>query len=82
MSWCVDAEQPHLVFTNKSLTDDGPPKVFNYQMLSANKLIITDGKYEEIFLLKSNSHRLRELRYEGKLIRRLWEQKVSAETEV
>lgn len=80
MCWCVDAERPQLVFTNKSLTDDSPPRVFNYQMLAANKLIITAGKYEEMFLLESDERRLRELRIEGKLIRRLKEQKIAVET--
>lgn len=80
MCWCVDADQPQLVFTNKSLTDDSPPRIFDYRMLAENKLIIKAGKYEEIFLLESDNHRLRELRVEGKLIRRLKEQKITPET--
>lgn len=80
MCWCVDAERPQLVFTNKSLTNDSPPRIFNYQILAANKLIITAGKYEETFLLESDNLRLRELRIESKLIRRLKEQKIASET--
>lgn len=49
MCWCVDAQQPQLVFTNKSLTENSPPQIFNYQMLATNKLIITAGKYEDFF---------------------------------
>jgi hypothetical protein len=79
MCWCVDADQPQLVFTNKSLTDNSPPRIFDYRILAVNKLIITAGKYEETFLLESDNHRLRELRIEGKLIRRLKEQKVTLE---
>ena len=80
MCWCVDADQPQLVFTNKSLTDNSLPRIFDYRMLADNKLIITAGKYEEMFLLESDNYRLRELRIEGKLIRRLKEQKVTPET--
>lgn len=80
MSWCVDADQPQLVFTNKSLADNSPPRILDYRMLAENKLIITAGKYEEMFLLESDNHRLRELRIEGKLIRRLKEQKVTPKT--
>ncbi len=80
MCWCVDADQPQLVFTNKSLTDNSPPRIFDYRMLAENKLIITAGKYEEIFVLQSDNRRLRELRIDGKLIRRLKEQKVAPET--
>lgn len=80
MCWCVDADQPQLVFTNKSLTDNSLPRIFDYRMLAENKLIITAGKYEEMFLLESDNYRLRELRIEGKLIRRLKEQKVTPET--
>jgi hypothetical protein len=80
MCWCVDTDQPQLVFTNKSLTANSPPRIFDYRMLAENKLIITAGKYEEMFLLETDNHRLRELRIEGKLIRRLKEQKVTPET--
>lgn len=77
MSWCVDTERPNLVFTNKGLKNDNPC-VLNYQMLNANKLVITVGKLEETFVLEGE-RRLRELRYDGKLLRRLWEKKVRAE---
>ncbi len=80
MCWCVDTDQPQLVFTNKSLTANSPPRIFDYHMLAENKLIINAGKYEEMFLLETDNHRLRELRIEGKLIRRIKEQKVTPET--
>ncbi len=37
------------------------------------------GKYEETVMLESDRRRLREQRYDGKLIRGLWEEKVRAE---
>jgi len=77
MSWCVDACQPNLVFTNKGLTNNNPC-ILNYQLLNANKLIITVDKLEETFILTNDGRRLRELRYEGKLLRRLREKKVDA----
>lgn len=77
MSWCVDACQPNLVFTNKGLTSNNPC-ILSYQMLNPNKLIITVDKLEETFILANEGRRLRELRYDGKLMRRLWEQKVDA----
>ncbi|MBD1808357.1 hypothetical protein H6F98_23295 [Microcoleus sp. FACHB-SPT15] len=76
MSWCVDANQPNLVFTNKSLTGD-TPRILDYQMIGVNKLVIKFGKLEETFYLENDNKRLRELRQEGKLIRRLWEEKLS-----
>jgi hypothetical protein len=79
MSWCVDAARPNLVFTNKSLAPESSPRIFNYQLLAANKLVMSIGKYEETVMLESDRRRLREQRYDGKLIRRLWEEKVRAE---
>jgi hypothetical protein len=78
MSWCVDAKHPQVVFTDKSISHDSPPSIFNYQMPNANRLVVSVGKYEETIVLESHSRRLREQRYEGKLLRRLWEQKVDA----
>ncbi len=77
MSWCVDANQPNLVFTSKSLNSD-TPRILDYQMIEANKLVIKFGKLEETFYLENDNKRLRELRQEGKLLRRLWEEKLSA----
>ena len=75
MSWCVDSHHLGLVFTDKSLLSDTPPQILNYQMIDENKLVITAGKYEETFLIHDDTRRLRELRYDGKLVRRLWENK-------
>ena len=77
MSWCVDANHPNLIFTNKTLKHNSPPSILNYQLPDANKLVITVDDLEETFMLASSTRRLRELRYQGKLLRRLWEQKVS-----
>ncbi len=76
MLWCVNAMQPGLVFTDKGLSNYSSPQVLHYQMVNDNKLVITTGKYEETFLLDGDSRRLRELRYEGKLVRRLRENKL------
>ena len=77
MSWCVDANHASLIFANKTLKPDSPPSVLNYKLPDANKLVITVGQLEETFVLASDKRRLRELRYQGKLLRRLWEEKVS-----
>lgn len=74
MSWCVDANLPGRMFTDKSLSSNNP-QIVHYQLVNDNQLVTTAGKYEETFLLKSDSRRLRELRYDGKLVRRLWENK-------
>jgi hypothetical protein len=47
-------------------------------MIEVNKLVIKFGKLEETFYLENDNKRLRELRQEGKLLRRLWEEKLSA----
>lgn len=78
MSWCVDANHPNLIFANKTLKHNSP-SILNYQLPDANKLVITVDELEETFVLASNERRLRELRYQGKLLRRLWEQKVNDE---
>ncbi len=74
MSWCIDISHPGKVFTDKGLLSN-TPQILYYQMVDDNQLVITSGKYEETFLLKGDNRRLRELRYEGKLVRRLWENK-------
>ena len=78
MSWCVDTQHPNVVFTDKSLSRNSAPSIFNYQMQDADRLIMSVGKYEETIMLESCCRRLREQRYEGKLMRRLWEKKVDA----
>jgi len=74
MYWCVDANQKGRIFIDKSLSDNNP-QIAYYQLIDDNKLVTTVGKYEETFFLKGDSRRLRELRYDGKLVRRLWENK-------
>lgn len=78
MSWCVDANQPGLVFTDRGLSSHSPPQIFNYQMVDDNQLVMAAGKYEETILLEGDNRRLREQRFKGKLIRRLWENKLVA----
>jgi len=74
MFWCVDTAYPGLIFADRSMLEN-IPQIFDYQMLSDRHLVITADKYSETFLLDSDRRRLRELRVEGKLIRRLWENK-------
>lgn len=78
MSWCVDSNHSGLVFTDKSLSKDSSPRIFDYQMVNDHKLVMTVGKYEETVVLDGDTRRLREQRYEGKLLRRLWENKFRA----
>jgi hypothetical protein len=47
-------------------------------MVNEHKLVMTVGKYEETVVLEGDTRRLREQRYEGKLLRRLWENKFRA----
>ena len=82
MSWCVDTNHPNLIFANKTLKHDSPPSILNYQLLDANKLVIKVAQLEETFVLASDKRRLRELRYQGKLLRRLWEEKVSEDKSI
>jgi hypothetical protein len=78
MSWCVDAVHPGVVFTNKGLLEQNSPQVYHYQMLDENTLVMSVDKYEETIRLETDRRRLREHRYDGKLIRRVWEYKVEA----
>ncbi len=75
MIWCVDTAYPGLLFADRSMLDHSP-QIFDYQMMSDRHLVITADKYSETFLLDGDFRRLRELRVEGKLIRRLWENKL------
>ncbi len=79
MLWCVDANLPHSVFTTNGINPDSQPSVYHYHLLSDDILITIDGKAEETNLLEpNNTRRLRELRYDGRLIRRHWEDKYRA----
>jgi hypothetical protein len=78
MSWCVDTKHPNVVFTDKSISHNSAHSIFSYQMRDPNRLVMSVGKYEETIVLESYNKRLREHRYEGKLMRRLWETKVDA----
>ncbi|WNZ26975.1 hypothetical protein HJG54_29065 [Leptolyngbya sp. NK1-12] len=78
MSWCVDANHIGAVFTDKGLLEQSLPQVYQYQMLDENTLIMSVDKYEETIRLESDCRRLREHRYDGKLIRRVWEHKDEA----
>lgn len=77
MSWCVDTQHPNVVFTDKSISHNSQPSIFNYQMRDVNRLVMSVGQYEETIMLE-HRRRLREHRYEGKLMRRLWETKIDA----
>jgi hypothetical protein len=78
MAWCVDTNQPSLVFTNHGIADNTLPAIYNYQMVGDLTLVTTNGEIEERTALDGNSRRLRELRTGGKLVKRLWENKFSA----
>lgn len=77
MSWCVDTTQPNSVFTDRDLFAPSPA-IYDYRLIRDHQLVMTAGKYEETCWLEGNCRRLREQRYEGKLVRRLWENKVGA----
>jgi hypothetical protein len=79
MIWCVDASQANSIFTNMGINPDSQPSVYHYHLQSDDTLITIYGKAEETNLLEQNNNRrLRELRYDGKLIRRHWEDKFGA----
>lgn len=78
MLWCVDADQPSLAFTNQGITDDSLPTIYHYQMVGDYTLVTTKGEIEERTTLDGDSRRVRELRTEGKLVKRLWEIRFSA----
>jgi hypothetical protein len=75
MTWFVDAAQPGLVFTNKSVKEDSLPAIYNYQMMGDRMLVTATGELEERTLLEGDRQRIRELRCDGKLVRRHWEHK-------
>jgi hypothetical protein len=79
MLWCVDANSPNRVFTDQGITSDGQPRVYHYDFLGDKSLVTRDGKAEETNRFESNYQRLRELRYDGKLIRRHWESKLGSQ---
>jgi hypothetical protein len=78
MLWCVDAHWPNMVFTNQGVTSDHQPHTYDYALLGDSSLVTRAGNAEETNRFESNDHRLRELRYEGKLIRRHWERKLGS----
>jgi hypothetical protein len=78
MAWCVDANQPSLVFANQGIADNTPPAIYHYQMVGDLTLVTTNGEIEERTALDGDSRRLRELRTGGKLVKHLWENRFSA----
>jgi hypothetical protein len=76
MNWCVDATYPTGIFSDRSVTSP-EPQVLHYTMPNSDELTITLDDLEERFCLQSNCHQLRELRQNGRLLRRLWEHKFS-----
>jgi hypothetical protein len=75
MNWFVDAAQPGLVFTNKSVQEHSPPAIYDYQMVEDHILVTATGELEERTVLEGERQRLRELRCDGTLVRRHWEHK-------
>jgi hypothetical protein len=78
MVWCVDAAQSSLVFTDGGITKNSSPAIYQYQMVDDLTLTTTNGEIEERTVLEGDNLRLRELRTEGKLVKRLWENRFSA----
>jgi hypothetical protein len=78
MFWWVDLDRGNLIFTNKGIEDASQPSIYHYQMISDDTLVTAIGKFEETNLLEGNSRRLREIRFDGQLVRRHWESKFSA----
>lgn len=75
MCWFVDAAQPGLVFTNKSVQADSLPAIYDYHMVGDRMLVTATGELEERTVLEGDCQRLRELRCDGTLVRRHWEHK-------
>ncbi len=78
MNWCVDAMQPGLIFTDKSVAADSLPAIYRYQMVDDHILITAAGEIEEHTTLENDCRRLRELKHQGKLMRRFWENRFNA----
>jgi hypothetical protein len=78
MTWCVDATESSLVFSNQGITDNSPPGIYHYQITDDRTLVTTNDEIEERTALDGDGRRLRELRTGGKLVRRIWEHKFSA----
>jgi hypothetical protein len=78
MAWCVDAAHPGIIFTDKDVLEQYSPQVYQYQMPDSNTLVMSVDKYEETIHLETEHRRLREHRYDGKLMRRVWEHRVEA----
>lgn len=81
--WCVDSKHPHLIFPDRSAAktfanradaSDKPPVLY-YTLFNANEISITIGDLEERVYLQHDTYRLREIRQNGQLIRRVWENK-------
>jgi hypothetical protein len=78
MMWCVDAAQANLIFTDRGITAQSPPAVYEYRMVDASVLLTTNGEVEECTALQGDNTRLRELKQGGKLVKRIWESKFSS----
>lgn len=77
MTWCVDASQPSLLFTNEKLPHEHLPQIFSYRLVNDNQLAIAGDDSEEIYWLDGNNRRRRELRYQNQLVSRVWETKAA-----
>jgi hypothetical protein len=75
MFWWVNSDLSGLIFTDRGIRNDLQPATYNYQMPSQSTLVTTVGKFEETNILDGSHRRLRELRFDGKLMRRHWEHK-------
>lgn len=78
MLWGVDAAQASLVFTDRGIADNSAPDIYHYQMVDDRTLVTANSEFEERTALDGDSRRVRELRTEGRLVKRLWENRFSA----
>lgn len=75
MLWWTRSDRPGLIFTNKGIGNFTQPATYTYSLPSKDTLITSIGQFEETNILDGDNRRLRELRFDGKLMRRHYEQK-------
>jgi hypothetical protein len=78
MVWFVDSTQADLIFIDKSVGPDSQPDIYSYRVIDGQTLVTTNGSIEETTMLDGHSRRVRELRLNGKLFRRIWENKLGS----
>lgn len=77
--WGIERGYSNSIFSSTDFKDNDMSRVLTYQMINLDKLVTISGEYEERFFLETEKKRLRELRYAGRLIRRIKEERVDFE---